>query len=1020
MFKLQHLLCIGLLFYVTTISAQNRTITGKVTSSQDQSSIPGVTVSLRGSSQGVATSADGSFSITAPAGKVTLQLSSVGYGNKEIEVAPNDNSVTISLDVDSRQMGEVVVTALGIQRQAKSLTYATQRISGDKLNEAKEVNLVNALQGKVAGVTITKNASGPGSASKVLLRGNRSIQGNNQPLYVIDGVPLDNSSRDQPSSTFGGRDGGDGVGMINPDDVETMTILKGASAAALYGSAGQNGAIIITTKRGKSGKIAIDFNSGVMIETASVLPDLQYDYAQGDAGFYGKNSEHSWGPKITGSQKDTLWNGDIVTIQGQPNRLKDFFRTAHTLTNTISVTGGSDKIQTYFSYGNTAAQGIVPNHELQRHNVSLKINTQVTSKLSIESKLNYIFEKVNNKPFIGEAPNSVVSLYRTPVTIPLSEMQKFEYTDELGDLRQSYWKPQSSILENPYWILNRDLYYEKKDRIIGLISARYAFTDWLSLMVRGSIDKTLENAENKIYGDSYYSLVGSNYTTRDYNHYNTNLDALLSFKRDITSDITLSGNLGGSIQEGRGTDFNLNAGGLNKQNFFYFGNSKAPQSNNSQFRGPQVQSLYAAVTAGYKNYLFLDVTARNDWSSALPAPYSYFYPSIGLTGIISDMTSLPNWISYGKARVSFAGSGAGGVGYRDRRYYNVLNGGLIGTPTIQTFGDQKPELTSSWEAGLEWRFLNDRIGFDATFYNSETKNQLLLIGVPPASLYSNKYINSGLIRNSGIELVVNGTPVKTRDFGWDIQINFAKNNNKIVRLHPVIKEAVVADEPRDAAIKAVEGGSYGDLYVKVWRTDSATGHKLVDTLGKPLLSAGNDTFLGNFNPDFMMGINNTISYKNFSLSFLIDYRKGGYVISGTQALIDADGHSARSLEGRENGLVLDAYTEDGKKNTKSIPAQTFWSYMGDRYPVGGFYAYSATNIRLRELIVSYRLGSKLLAGTGFVKEAKISLVGRNLFFFKKDAPFDPEIAIGTGNGGGIEYGSLPATRGMGVNLKLSF
>jgi TonB-linked SusC/RagA family outer membrane protein len=1018
---------IPLLLYATCLFAQTRTITGKVITSKDNAAVSGATVSIKGTTQGVSTLSDGSFSIQAPPGRVTLQLSSVGFATQEINVDAGQNTVTINLTEDIRELGEVVITALGIERQAKTLTYATQRISGERLNEAKEVNVINALQGKIAGVTITKNATGPGSSSKVLLRGSRSITGNNQPLYVIDGVPMDNSSREQASVTFGGRDGGDGIGMINADDIESINVLKGAAAAALYGSAGQNGAIIIETKRGRSGKVSIDLNSGAYFDRISVYPEFQYQYGQGDAGEFKANSEHSFGPKITG-QNVTLWNGTTTALAGQPDRIKEFFRTGKNYSNSIAVSGGSDKMQTYFSYGNTYAEGILRNHDLRRHSVTLKNNINLSSRFSIESKITYINESVHNKPALGEASNGinpVTTLYRSPVSIPLSEMQKFEYVDSAGNNRQSYWKPNSSILENPYWVLNRERFTESRDRILGLINAKYNFTTWLNLQLRGSIDKTVEKTEFNLFADSYYSLVGSNMNVGNLRRHSTNFDALLNFNQDITNNISLTANLGGSIRDGWYEGVNANANGLNKPNFFFMGNAKAPIVTNYHGRSPQVQSVYAWATLGFRNYLFLDATARNDWSSALPeGNQSYFYPSVGISAVISDMTTLPSSISFGKVRLSYAQSGAGGAQYLDRLYYSVAAGGRITTPTIQPFSDFKPELTKALEAGLEWRFLNNRLGFDMTLYKTETKNQLLLIGAPSASLFDRKYINAGLIKNSGIELQITGTPLQTSNFSWNIMLNYAANRNKVVRLTDEITNVILVDD-RGAQIKAAVGGSYGDMYVKGWLRDSL-GRRLVDTLGKIIFTSGTTINIGNYNPRYTMGLSNSFNFKTFSFSFLIDYRSGGIVISTTQALIDADGHSKRSLEGREGGLILDGYvstdgkTTDGKKNARTIPASEYWTSIGDRYPTGELYAYSATNMRLREVTFGYRIPQGVLTRTNIFKDAKISLVGRNLFFFKRDAPFDPEIALGTGNGGGLEYGSLPSTRTMGINLKLSF
>lgn len=1016
MSKVKHLLSVLLILCSSFAIAQESSISGTVLQ-PDKTPVAGVTVTQKGTNNGATTTEQGTFKLNATGKSVVLIFSAVGFANQEVPVAAGTTDVSVNLVEDNKQLGEVVVTALGIRRDKRSLAYATQTVSGEKMGEAREINIINGLQGKVAGLTITKSAGGPGSASKVILRGNRSIDGNNQPLYVIDGVPLDNGSNSNPRGTFGGRDGGDGIGMLNPDEVETMQILKGGAAAALYGAAGQNGAIIITTKKGKSGKVNVDINSGVMFDKAAVLPELQYDYAQGIAGKYKSDAENSWGPKISG-QTDTLWNGSVVKLEGQRSRITDFFRTAHSLTNSVSATGGNEKMQTYFFYGNTAATGIVRNHDLGRHNVTLRINNNISSKLSLESKISYIFEDVNNKPFVGEAPNSVLSLYRAPVTIPLSEMQKFENPGAEGTPTQSYWRPNSSILENPFWIMNRQSFYERKDRLIGLISARYQFNDWISMQVRGSLDKTFEKREEKISNDSYFSAVGSTFNTFQSNRHATNIDALVSLRHKLSKDLLLSGNIGGAIQQGRYEGITVNTRGLYKQNFFFLANAKNPLTLNNYGFSPLVQSLYATANVAYRNYLFLDVTGRNDWSSALPIKNaSYFYPSVGITAVVSDMFALPRWVSFGKARLSYAGSGNGGNAYNTQNFYSIGALGAPATASVRANPDYKPELTANWEIGLEWRFFNNRLGFDLALYQSKTTNQLLQVKIPQASLFDSKFINAGLIQNKGIELMLTGTPVKSKNFTWDVSVNYSTNKNKIVRLDPLLKEAILLED-RDANIVVKEGGSYGDMYVQGWQKDSL-GRRLVTNEGRVIKTQGKTEFLGNYNPDWAAGLNNAFTYKNFSFSFLIDHRAGGYVISGTQALIDADGHSKRSLEGR-NGIVLDAYTRDGKKNSKTIQGNEYWGDIGERYPVGQLYAYSATNTRLREVTIGFQLPASIVAKSGFLRSAKISLVGRNLFFFKRDAPYDPELAIGTGNGGGLEYGSLPSTRSMGVNLKLSF
>ena len=993
---------VALLLLCVSISSVGQTpgnIRGRVTGENEQG-LPGVSVMVMGTSRGTTTDAEGEYTISASS-QDSLIFSYVGFIEQHVAVADR-NRINIVLTNSSVGLNEVVVTALGIRKSVKSLTYSVDNIKGEEMNKAKETTVINSLQGKVAGVTITRNATGPGSDSKVLIRGNRSITNSNEPLYVIDGVPLSGN-----------------VGMLSPDDIESMTVLKGASAAALYGSQGQNGAIIITTKRGKAGETIVGYVGNYTLDQAAVLPVLQFEYGQGDAGIYNAASEHSWGPKITGQQVE-LWNGHTVTMQGQPDRLKNYFRKASTINNTLSLQGGNEKVQTYFSYSNTLAQGIMRNNDLNRHNLDWKLTNNITSKLSFFSKLSYIFEKVDNRVFPGDGGTfALPSMFRSPVTIPLSEMQQYSYIDETGTEKQSYWNPGSSVQLNPFWALNRVLNTQRRDRFLGLVSVKYDFSNWINLQLRGSFDKLMQNNEYKIFADNYFSQVGSDYDRTESRNLGINVDALLSFNRKITKEFDVTGNVGASLQESRFENTSESANGLNKANFFFMGNAKSPFINNTYGRRPQVQSLYASATFGYKEYLFLDLTARNDWSSALPkANQSYFYPSIGLSAIVSDMVELPSWVTYGKARITSASSGFGGTQYLDRNYYAVGSGGSISTPAIQSLGDYKPEITQSLEFGLDWRFLQNRLGFDITYYNTKTKDQLLLIGIPNPTLFSQKYINAGLIRNKGIEVTADYSPVKTNTFEWIVGINYAKNTNKVERLTENMKSVIIGAGDAVYLIKVDEGSSFGDVYVRGWQRDSS-GNRFVDDDGSPTLTDGTNVFVGNYNPEYMLGFSNTFTYRDFSLSFLIDHRQGGVVISGTQALIDADGHSQASLQGREGGIVLDGVNHSGGKNTTAIEAQKYFSLIGGRYPIAEFYSYSGTNTRLRELVLSYRLPANVINKTKIIKKAEVSVVGRNLFFFHRAAPIDPEITRGV-NGGGLEYAQLPSTRNYGLNLNLSF
>ena len=991
-------------------------IRGKVVDSKGES-LPGVSVRVKGTAVGTTTDAQGNFSLNAP-DNGTLIFSYIGYISQEITV--NGRAIiNVTLSEDSQMLGEVVVTALGIERSSKSLNYAAQTVKTADLNQAKETNLINSLAGKVAGVTITKNATGPGGSSNVVLRGQRSVFGSNQPLYVIDGVPMDNASREiGTGGTHGSRDGGDGIGMLNSDDIESMTILKGASAAALYGSLGQNGAIIITTKRGKSGKITVDYTGNTTIDRPFILPEVQAEYGQGAGGVYNANSETSWGPKITG-QSITLWNGKQMAMQGQPDRIKDFYRNGSSLTNTIGISGGSEKMQTYFSYGNNNAKGILQNHVLDRHNFDFKIDNTITDKLSFFTKLSYIVEDVDNKPFTGERNDATGSIYHAPASIPLSEMQNFEYTDALGNLRQSYWLPGSIYLSNPYWKMNRQVFFEQKRRMIGLVQAKYKFNSWLEFMVRGSMDRTDEDTENRMHNDSYELSGNGNYfEIYKGNRRFTNLDALLSFKKDINKNFNLTGYLGGSVQETKYESINTNANGLNKLDYFFMSNARNPRTSNTYGQTPEVQSVYGTSTLSFKDYLYLDVTARNDWSSALPKEnQSYFYPSVGLTAIVTDMLDLPSWISYGKLRTTYAKAGFGGQQYLTDNYFSVGAGGAINTPSVRSLGNYQPEITTSFEAGLDWRFFTNRIGLDVTYYRSNTENQLIALAVPNATLFSSQYINAGLIRNSGVEIMLSGAPIRNKNFSWDMMVNFSKNVNKVVRLSPRLKTAVLGDD-RQVLETVEEGKSFGEMYMAEWSKD-AQGRRLVSPAGVPILT-GKTAYAGNYNPNYMLGVNNSFSFKNLSLSFLFDYRNGGTVVAGTLAAMDVSGNSKNSLQYRETGIVVDGYTSAGVKNTTSITAERYWQSLGNRTPAKDFYAFSATNLRLREVVFGYKIPNQFVQKSGFIKNARLSLVGRNLLFLKKYAPYDPEIATAVTNRGGMEYSSLPTTRNIGLSLNATF
>jgi TonB-linked SusC/RagA family outer membrane protein len=1014
-------LYLTLLFFcgiLTLMMAQSK-VTGKISDAKGDALI-GASVVEKGTTNGSVTDIDGNFSLTVKSG-ATISVSMVGYESQDIPVGSQSTiNVTLSEGVS---LSEVVVTALGIERAQKTLTYAAQKIGGDKVNQVRDANFVNTLSGKAAGIVVTQAAGGPGSATRVVLRGNRSIQGNNNALFVIDGVPVDNTiAGGSVGNDFGGYQGSDGAANINPDDIESMSILKGAAASVLYGSRAANGVVLITTKKGKAGKISVDVNSGLVAESPSLLPALQNDYGQGNGGVSNTTASGSWGGKTT----------------TYPNNIKDFFRTALSANNSIGITGGTDKMTTYFSYTNNKNQGIIPNNDLSRNTFTLRLSNQLSKRLSTDAKVTYVNQTINNKIKVGEESGIVQNIYKIPRSISNESIKEFE-DPKTGDPK--YWTS-SSIYMNPYWTLNRTLNDEVRNRVTSLVSAKYEIMNGLNITGRASIDRYTDKITRKFYDKTLlFAQQGGHYTEGYYDVMERNLEAFLNGNHKLSSDLSLNYVLGTSVSRREFGQTFVDASGLLVPNKFdlSFASSRSTSTSNAK---REIQSVFASAQFGYKDYLFLDITGRNDWASTLPKDNnSYFYPSVGLNAVISDMTTMPSWISFMKARASWTKVGNDlpqGILLQTYSFEQGGTGGFIRRDGTLPIPDAKPELTTSLEFGLDWRLFKNRLGIDLTWYKTNSVNQLLSLDLAAPSGFDRQYINAGNIQNTGIELTLNASPIRNaKGFNWDMAVNFAKNNPKVVELASDIKQAFLAGGyGRTAGPVVQEGGKYGDLYGEGWKRD-AQGRFLVDANGKPIGSTANltglpggQTLVGNYNPDFMLGWNNTFSYKNFTLGVLVDGRFGGVMVSGSEANFAFDGTASYTSAFRDGGLILDAVTATGEKNTKAINAETFWTTVsGGRYSYGEFFAYDATNIRIRELILGYTLPIK----NNVIKTAKLSLVGRNLLFLyrgsaildiagmpKRKMNFDPDINLGAGNFQGIEYGNLPSTRTIGLNLQLGF
>jgi TonB-linked SusC/RagA family outer membrane protein len=973
----------------------------------------GASVSEKGTTNGIMTGVDGDYTLTVPA-NATLVITYVGYLPQEIALN-GQTSIDFVLKEDSQMLDEVVVTALGIKKKEKSLTYSTQVIGGDELTRTKDPNMITALAGKTAGVQINKSSSGLGGSAKVIIRGNRSASGNNQPLYVIDGVPMNNTITDQTSTSIGGtndagnRDGGDGISNLNPDDIESMNILKGPSAAALYGSQAANGVIVITTKKGKVGRTSITFNSNTTFDKAAYgIPDFQNTYT---------GTDKSWGEKIT--------NG------GKSDYAGEFFNTGVTTINSIALSSGSEKMQTYFSYANTYAKGVIENNNLMKHNFNFRETANFfDDKLTLDANINLLYQRLNN----GSTPggyymNPLVGLYHFPrggvqggESFNYYKANYQRFNEGRNMYIQNWYGGFSDMDQNPYWLVNKTPSEDVRLRTIANLSLNYKITKDLTIQARGTADYISDKYNQKMYVGTHNNLAGENgrYITYEATMLSTYADLLLTYQKQIDNNFSLSASLGTSITDQRNKSLRLDSrpGSLFFPNVFTVANMNLNGGYITEENlHTQSQSVFFAGQLGFRDYLFLDVTARNDWTSTLAytksADDGFFYPSIGLTWVINESVKLPDFISFGKLRGSWAKVGNGLPAYISRPINTIAAGGSLVQNGYAPFDELKPEMTKAWEFGTEWKFLNNRIDFDFTFYKTNTTNQLFTMPAPAGSGYSYYYINAGDIENKGIEIVLGGSPVMTDDFLWKTSVNFAKNTNKVKELATDLDFFKFGDQnSSNYQMRLYEGGSFGDIYGRTFARDD-NGNILYGDNGLPYASTGDFEKIANSAPKFNLGWSNTFKYKDFSLYFLIDGRFGGDVLSITQADLDMYGVTKRTGEDRDRGYV----NFDGKQ-IKDIKG--FYDIVGGRSGITEYYVESATNIRLRELSFGYKLPAKLFANK-FIRGCELSFVGKNLFFFKNNASYDPDASLSTGNNlQGIDVFGMPSLRSFGFNLKLDF
>lgn len=988
--------------------------------------LPGVSVKVKGTQVGASTDVDGRFSLTAP-DNATLVFTYIGYIVKEVPVN-NQTTLNVTLESSSTALSEVVVTALGVKREAKSLTYGSQSVSTTELTEARSLNMLNTLQGKVAGMTINTAGTGLGGSARVVLRGNRSISGDSQPLYVVDGVPISGT-----------------ISNMSPDNIESINVLKGPNAAALYGSAAQDGAIVIETKKGREGAVQISLNNTYTAGRPIHALEVQNVYGQGISGVYNRTLEESWGPKMEGQMVDHWSNnpalvGTQIPFTPQPNNYKDIFQTAQTLSTNLLATVGSKNTQTAFSYSRENAQGMMASNKLDRHDISLRITSQLAKWLTLDSKLNYNQQALDNPNTTDDDAffNPYRNIYRLPRNISNADLENFEYLDADGRLRQNYWNPGSTSGKNPYWIQNRLLTLQDSKRVIGLASLTFNLAKDLSLMARTAYDGGTGNQERKVWADTYGSTYDFGwYGVNQNSSHLWNHDALLSYKKDITKDLNVVALFGGNLRK-TGGEGSLSANTtqqLSIPNFFSLSNTQIPAAAYTPSTRTETQSVYFSGNFGWKNAVYLDVTGRNDWSSTLPAASrSYFYPSIGLSTVLTDLIpSLNKLFTYSKVRASWAKVGNSASAYMLSRSVSFGSGGNNGFLTLGAVlpnPNLRPESTESIEIGLDMKFFNNRLGFDFTAYKTNTYDQLFTIALPSGSGAASFYTNGGDVENKGIEVILSGTPVQTsQGFSWDISSNFAVNRNWVNKISDDRPRVVVGSDSYMREFVVEQGHEFGDVYSRGWLRDDQ-GRVKIGANGLPLITPGRTVKVANFNPDWMGAISNSFSFKNISASFLIEHRQGGTVVSSTDGVLYGEGVAAGTLAGREGGLIFGnnlfggetAVKADGTPNDIAVNSQTFWRAVGGRNtPVGEAFVQDATNTRVREVTLGFTIPKSALTKLPFVSNVKLSLVGRNLFFIQRSGAWDTEILTSSGPASeGFQAYVPPTERNIGLNLKIDF
>lgn len=985
--------------FMPDLSPGEKTIEGRVTDEND-GPLAGVSVYVKGTTIGVTTDLTGYYQFKVPVNAAIIVFSFVGMKTSE-EVIAGRSRINAVLLPDNFGVEEIVVSALGIPRKEKSLTYATQTISGKKISGSRNFSFINNVSGKISGMEVSRSASGAGGSTKVLLRGNKSLNTSSEPLFVIDGIPMANNKGRQ-LGLFDGADQGDGLSQISQDDIESITVLKGANAAILYGSQGANGVVLINTQKGQEGIFKARLSSSFSLESVQEIPELQYRY-----GSLGGASE-SW----------SYTPGDYPD-----NFVKDFFRTGRTYTNSLSISGGNQRTTSYFSASQTSSDGVMPKNHYQKINFMFKQLTKIwEGRANLGSTIIMTNEKVKNRNLSGYYLNPLTGLYFFPRDRDFSDYaNNYQVFNAERNMYLQNWFVEDHFQSNPYWIINNEPKDDEIKRLIASVKAGLTINDKLKLEFRGNYDYAAKTFEERHKAGSNVTNVHKNgrwvYTkVTDELIYG---DALLLYN-DRFGKIGLEGILGSSYQKatyGHGISVDTNTDGLLYPNEFYFQNIDSDVLVNSVLASRLIkEAVFGNLQFSYDDKIFLDFSGRNDWSSSLygTGNDSYFYPSAGIAGIVSELVSLPQLVTFAKLRTSYS-IVSNEVPFNSIKPQHTITRAGVDFNTIKSFDNLKPEKIKSFEAGADWQFFDNRMGVDFTYYHTTSLDQFIELPAVSGSGYSSYYINAGKVVNSGTELSLFVSPWRARNFEWMATLNYAGNRNRIVRLHPDLKEPVVLSRNEGYQLVIQEGGSYGDMKVYKFERDDS-GRILLEENGT-IPKSENPEYIGNSNPRRSIGLNNHFSYKNFELEFLINGKFGGKVISQTEAMLDGYGVSERSAEARDRGMVaINAVLPDGTP-VSGVDPKLYYTTVGNREGIKEVYTYSRSNIRLAQAMLSW----KLKVDKVWMKEVQFSLTGQNLFFLYCKAPFDPEVTLNTLiRDQAIDSFSVPPYRSIGLSIKIQF